>query len=62
MEPEPDLREYVQEQRWASLRFCFPQASYDRDGKWVYGALRDVDVPVRAASLEELIDKLTERG
>lgn len=48
--------------RWDRLRFQYPQASYSRGGDgWLYGALRDEDVPLRCAGLSRLIDALLAR-
>jgi hypothetical protein len=51
-----------QVKRWDELKFQYPQASKATDGAWFYGALRDDDIPLRASSLERLIDALVRRG
>ena len=47
--------------RWEQVRFQYPQAGYATDGGWFYGALRDEDTPLKASSLERLIDQLLGR-
>jgi hypothetical protein len=47
--------------RFNSLRAEFPEASFTFDGGWFYGALRDDDDVIRAASLRGLIGALLAR-
>ena len=59
MRSVPDYPDQVA--RWDELKFTYPQASYATHDGWFYGALRDDDQPMRASSLERLIDKLLAR-
>ena len=64
-ERRPDLHAVFpadQVARWDALRATYPEASYAVDGGgWFYGALRNADDVLKSASLERLIDRLTDR-